>query len=79
MGAVTPYVGAGIGLAYAVTQEKFDRMTFFNSSNTQFAYQAIASFHVPLSQHWCFDADYHYFATTPLDLRSMEGYRVPHS
>jgi OOP family OmpA-OmpF porin len=78
-GGVTPHVGAGIGVAHLTATQKFAGVTLLDSSDTQFAYQAIAGLRVPLAPNWALDLDYRYVATTDPTFRTPAGNRVTSS
>lgn len=68
--ALTPYIGAGIGIADA----KFDNFsvsgaTFADGSKTVFAYQAIAGLSYAISKAVDLTLDYRYFATDDAHVR----------
>ncbi len=68
--AVTPYVGAGLGMA----KVKFDEFgvapipDVLNDSETQFAYQFMAGADFSVSDNWSIFAEYRYFATEDVDV-----------
>jgi len=63
---ITPYVGAGIGVA-AVDADNMRTInnSTLDSTRAAFAYQGIAGASIALEGNWAFTADYRYFATTP--------------
>ena len=75
----TPHVGGGIGLAHLNATQKIAGFTLLNSSDTQFAYQAIAGLRFPLAPNWSLDLDYRYLATTDPSYRDVAGNRVTSS
>jgi OOP family OmpA-OmpF porin len=78
-GGVTPHVGAGIGVAHLKAKQKFAGTTLLDSSDTEFAYQAIAGLRVPLAPNLALDLDYRYLATTDPTYKSPAGARVTSS
>lgn len=79
LGGVTPHIGAGIGFAHVATQEKFGGFTALDSSDTTFAYQAIAGLRVPFTPNLSLDVDYRYLGTPDLSLKSPSGTRISQS
>lgn len=74
---VTPYIGAGVGVADA----KFDNFsyggaTFADGSKTVFAYQAIAGLSYAISKAVDLTLDYRYFATDDAHIRDGLSQRV---
>jgi OOP family OmpA-OmpF porin len=76
---VTPHIGAGIGLAHLSAKQKIAGFTLLDSSDTQFAYQAIAGLRFPLTPNWALDLDYRYLAATDPTYKSPAGARVTSS
>jgi OOP family OmpA-OmpF porin len=72
-GGVTPHIGAGIGLAHLSAKQKIAGFTLLDSSDTQFAYQAIAGLRFPLTPNWALDLDYRYLAATDPTYKSPAG------
>lgn len=70
----TPYIGAGIGLAFvnADNMRSINALTF-DDTKTTFAYQGIAGFEVDLDGPWSFTADYRYFATPDVKVSAASG------
>ena len=63
---LTPYVGAGVGVAF-VTANNIGLMAnngLLDDTQTEFAYQAIAGVSGMLDKHWSLTADYRYIGTT---------------
>lgn len=61
----TPYVGAGIGIAF-VTADKigvFSNGGFIDGTETELAYQGIAGVSAKLDKNWSLTADYRYIRT----------------
>jgi OmpA-OmpF porin, OOP family len=75
----TPHVGGGIGLAHLQAKQKIAGFTLLSSSDTEFAYQAIAGLRFPLAPNWALDLDYRYLATTDPTYRDTAGNRVTSS
>ncbi|MBV9015789.1 MAG: OmpA family protein [Alphaproteobacteria bacterium] len=86
----TPHIGAGIGAAHLTTKQKIAlpapavagggaSVTVLDSSDTEFAYQAIAGLRVPLAPNWALDLDYRYLATTDPTYRDPFGNKVTSS
>ena len=61
---LTPFVGAGMGLAVLEVDAQPDGGGDFKDSDTQFAYQAMAGVSFQVSSHLHLALEYVYFATT---------------
>lgn len=60
---LTPYIGAGLGMAYIDTDISFQGKGATVSNETAFAYQALGGVALKLSQRSDFFVEYRYFAT----------------
>jgi len=72
---VTPYIGAGIGVAFADADHigTLSNGGQLNDSQTQFAYQAIAGINAQLDPNWAVTADYRYVASTDPSFKTTAG------
>jgi opacity protein-like surface antigen len=61
---LTPFVGAGVGLAVLKVDAQPDGGGDFKDTDTQFAYQAMAGVSYAVSEHLHLALEYIYFATT---------------
>ena len=62
--ALTPYLGAGVGLGIVDAKLTGSNITQYSGTDTQFAYQGIAGVSYALNQNLSLTADYRYYATT---------------
>ena len=75
----TPYIGGGLGVAYAKA-EISEKNGFKNSYNdTVFAYQVGAGIAFAINPHMAIDLKYRYFATTDLDLGTTKTTFASHN
>ncbi|MFO1188350.1 MAG: outer membrane beta-barrel protein [Alphaproteobacteria bacterium] len=71
---VRPYIGAGIGWARVkLDNAALAGTTLTNDSDSQFAYQGMIGFQVPLDTALSLDVGYRYFATLDPDFRTVGG------
>ena len=70
---LTPYIGAGVGVAVVNGKLSGDGTTLYNSSDTQFAYQGIAGVSYALTGNLALTADYRYLGTTDTTFKGGAG------
>lgn len=66
--ALTPYVGAGIGLARVNVDYDSAGVNIADEDSTEFAYQGVAGLSYAISPNADLFAEYKYFATSDIDL-----------
>lgn len=72
--AFTPYLGAGIGAARVHVKANTTPGTVaIHDDSTEFAYQGIAGVNYALTNKVDLGLNYHYFATSPVDLNNAAG------
>jgi opacity protein-like surface antigen len=71
---ITPYVGAGIGLAQVQIGGSINNVKLIEKNDYTFAWQAGAGFSVPLSNNLNAFVDYRYFAADGAKLKLRPGF-----
>ncbi|HEX3885447.1 MAG TPA: OmpA family protein [Stellaceae bacterium] len=68
----SPHIGAGIGMADLTASSRVPGIgtTLSNSSDWEFAYQAIAGLRYTLNPNWALDVDYRYLGTADAKFRT---------
>ncbi len=72
---LTPYVGAGVGVAFVdgANIAPVPATTALNSTETELAYQGIVGVSARLDDHWSFTTDYRYIGTTDPKFKVSTG------
>jgi len=63
-GPLTPYIGAGVGVAWLDHDTKLNGTKLLSGNSTQFAYQGIAGVSYDVTPNWGIKGEYRYFGTT---------------
>jgi opacity protein-like surface antigen len=77
---LTPYIGAGVGVAYVdLSSVSAETIRISGGNSTVFAYQAEIGFNSAINETMSFDLGYRYFATTDPSLGGVDSAYKSHN